>query len=772
MEKIKALHIGKKRSFRVLLAIELMLLVLGVMGLFGKTAVYEYGLENMRGNFGTYDEAAGGYRVTQADGIQGNLVDFCDIVLPKGVYAVSLHYETDTDMKNICTVTDGTLGYRTLRTNGEHLYAGLDSTDFYMWLTRDSGGLIVHAEYGGEGSLTVRGLTIRETNALSRIYLFWVVIASLAVNACFVYREYDRKYGISGKDKTVTFGLGVLILFASMPLMLDYMPTGGDLGYHLHRIEGIAESILHGMFPARNAPHWQQGYGYASAIFYGETMLYPAALLRLIGFTVLDSYRLYFFLLTVAQVLVAYFCFKKLFGEKYIGLLCSVLYTLSIYRFYKTYYVGAVGETLGVLFLPFLAYGFYRVFTQDTGEKTYKKSWIPLTIGFSGLLQSHLLSCEMAGFFTVILCVILIKKVFRKETFLVLAKTVIYSCLLSAWFLVPFLDYMLTGDFVIQNVSARTIQDRGLYPSHLLVFFPGSGGNSLFDGQGMFESAPFTLGASLSVALLAWLLLGFFRKLGLLTKEQRGLGSVAAFFALLAMIMSQSWFPWDTIHGWNSITQTLVSSLQFPTRWLSVASVTLVTLAGVLAKWFLEQERGKYFGAFFAGMLALVIMSNIFLMSGFQYDMGGMRIYNAEGMGTGYIAGSEYLPYGADPDKFFHRDPIAEDGLLVENYEKSGLTIDVICTNAGSDSASVHMPLLYYKGYVTYDRDTKESFETYADEDFLVAVSVPAGYSGQLRTCFRSPWYWRVAEAVTVLFFAGLVVENYVRKRRGKVCAK
>ena len=94
MERIKALHIGKKRSFRVLLAIELMLLVFGVMGLFGKTAVYEYGLENMRGNFGTYDEAAGGYRVTQADGIQGNLVDFCDIVLPKGVYAVSLHYET------------------------------------------------------------------------------------------------------------------------------------------------------------------------------------------------------------------------------------------------------------------------------------------------------------------------------------------------------------------------------------------------------------------------------------------------------------------------------------------------------------------------------------------------------------------------------------------------------------------------------------------------------------------------------------------------------
>jgi len=199
--------------------------------------------------------------------------------------------------------------------------------------------------------------------------------------------------------------------------------------------------------------------------------------------------------------------------------------------------------------------------------------------------------------------------------------------------------------------------------------------------------------------------------------------------------------------------------------------VLLVTLAGLIGKWALEQKKKEFF-AYFAAMTLLVIISNIYLNTDFQYSASFVRVYNAEGMGTGYIAGSEYLPYGADPDKFFHRDPIAEDGLLVENYEKSGLTIDVTCTNAGSDSASVHMPLLYYKGYVTYDRDTKESFETYADEDFLVAVSVPAGYSGQLRTCFRSPWYWRVAEAVTVLFFVGLVVENYVRKRGGKVCAK
>lgn len=771
-EKIRTLHIEKKKSFYVIIGIEILLLVLSVAGLFGKDAVYEFGFESMRANFGVYDEETGGYAVSEADGQWGNLVDFCDISLPRGTYSVSLHYRTDTDLKNICTVTDGTVGYRTLRTNGEHLYAGLDRTDFVMWLTEDTEGIIVHAEYGGAGNLLVSGLTISETNVLSRIFLFWVVVLSLLLNACLLYREYDKTYGIAVKDKTVTFGLAVIILFASMPLMLDYMMPGADMGYHLMRIEGIKDSILNGMFPARNAPEWQQGYGYASAIFYGETLLYLAAFFRLIGFTVVTSYRMFFFVMTVAQVLIAYFCFRKMFGEKYIGLLCSMMYTLSVYRIYKTYCCGSFGESFGVLFLPFIACGFWQVFSQDIREKEYRRSWIPLTIGFSGLIQSHLLTCEMVGFFTIVLCLVEIKKVFRKETFLVLAKTVIYSCLLSAWFLVPFLDYMLTGNFVIQNVSARTIQNRGLFPAHLFFAFSATGQGSNFEAEGMYQSDPVNLGAALVAALLLWLALCFFRKTGGMKREDRRLGWISAGFAMAAMLMSLSVFPWDTIHRWSEITKTLVSSLQFPNRWLTIASVSLVTLAGVLGKWILQQKNNRGLFTYFAAMTVLVLLSNVYLLTDLNYHSGNVRVYNSEGMGTGYISGAEYLPYGADAAKFSHRAPLTDDGLLLETYDKQGLTIDVSCTNTGNSTALIRMPLLYYKGYVTYDVETKEAFETFADEDFFVTAAVPAGYSGHLRTCFRSPWYWRAAEAVSALFLAGVLLEAYMRRRRSRICGK
>ena len=119
----------------------------------------------------------------------------------------------------------------------------------------------------------------------------------------------------------------------------------------------------------------------------------------------------------------------------------------------------------------------------------------------------------MAGFFTILLCILFWKRVFRKKTFLVLAKTVVYSALLSAWFLVPFMDYMLTGDFVIQHVSERTIQDRGLYLAHLLFTFFRGGSTVYFADSGMADTQPMGVGISLIAALLVF---------GLLLLNKRG----------------------------------------------------------------------------------------------------------------------------------------------------------------------------------------------------------------------------------------------------------
>jgi len=772
--KIKALHMEKRRSFQILLALETVLLLAGVWGLFGKDRVYEYGAEHMRGNFGVYREDLGGWYVDEGMGQTGNAVDFVDISLPRGVYSVALHYDTDTNMKNLCTVTDGIIGYKSLRTNGEHFYQALHETDFTMWLLEESAGMIVHGVYEGEGSLTVTGLTISETNALARIWIFCVLVGAAVVNGLYLYVQYDREYAICPEKKIIAFGLGVIILFASLPLTLDYMINSGDLVYHLMRIEGIKDGILSGQFPVRIAPKWQQGYGYASSVFYGETLLYLAALFRIIGFTVLTSYRLFFLIMTIAQVLIAYFCFRKMFTGKYTALLSTALYTLSVYRIYKTYLCGSFGESFGVLFLPFLAYGFWRIFTQDVKSREYKTSWLPLTIGFTGLIQSHLLTCELVGFFTVILCIMEWRKVFRRETFLALAKTVIYSCILSAWFLVPFADYMLTGDFVIQHVSGRTIQERGLYPAHLLLGYPRAGSNVFFDENGMFDSNPTNIGIALLAALIVWLGMLFFRKTGKTDQSTLRLGKIASLFGILAMCMSLSVFPWDRIQALNGITATLVSSVQFPNRFLTIANVSLVTLAGVVAQE-LGKRNGKEYFFYCAGTVLLLIMGSGYLTTDMLYHAGSIKIYNGQGMGTGNIAGAEYLPYGTDPLQLVHRPPEAEGDLRIDAWEKRGLTVDISCADTGTGGGIIDLPLLYYKGYRAYDTVTGEPLETGAVGNGTVGVRIPAGYQGTFRTEFKSPWYWRGAELISLAFFLGMttiIIRNRRKGGRGGIAGK
>lgn len=748
--KVKELQLHREKSFRILLVTEVILLLLGIAGLFGKDAVYEYGTDAVTGSV-----ADGGF-------------DIKGISLPSGTYQVDLHYETDTDEKNKLEISDDSLQTGQLRFNPILLYAGWNHTKEEMWLLRDTENLTVHAAYAGEGQLAVKGLTIRETNAWNRIILFGMICFFSGANLIYLWVKYDRKYQIPVKTKAAYFLLGVISLVASAPLMLDYTWSSADIGYHLLRVEGIKDGILAGQFPVRISPEWQQGYGYASPIFYGETILYLAGLFRLIGFSVTTSCRLFLFAVTVLTVLISYSCFKRIFKDEYVGVFCSALYTLSVYRIYKTLFCGSWGESLGVMILPLLVLGFYQVFSWDNKQKTYKRSLIPLTLGFAFLIQSHLLSCEMVGVFTILLCILMWKKVFQLPTFLALAKTVIYSVLLSMWFLVPFLDYMLTGDFRIQHVSKRTIQERGLYLAHHFFTFFESEGQVHFTEYGMMGTAPMGVGMVLLLPLGIFLFLLWKRRLNKVTAQEKALGKITAGFAVLAMLMSLSVFPWDKIQFMHPILETLVSSVQFPNRFLTIANVSLVTVAGVLAKQTLQNGKKREIAVFFAGSILLLTIGNVYLLEGAIDKSGPIRTYNSQGMGSGYISGAEYLPYGADPTLYMPHDPQGTDGITVTDYEKKSLGAQAYVENERAKDGELAFALLYYKGYRAYDGNTGGALPCYAGENFEVTVAIPASYQGTVEVRFVSPWYWRVGEAISLVTAIFMIVFLSVKREPKK----
>ncbi len=711
----------------------------------------------------------GQYRFETGSSTQ-NTVLYEGISLPPGTYRIRLEYQTDTDLSAVCKVKDGTVYFGGLLSNGEHLYRNLDCTGYTMWLLEGTDGLQVTMDYGGKGALRTGSLTIRETRELWTMLLTVTLFLGLAVYAAVIWRCYDREYGIPREKKQVVFWLAVISMAASVPYLCGYTITGADLTYHLQRIEGVKDGLLGGQFPVRLEPRWAFDHGYANAIFYCNSLLYLPAILRLLGFTVNASYNVYCVTLNIATAWIAYYCFAGIFKKPRIGLICSALYTLSINRTYKLIVTSAVGEGSAMTFLPLILYGLYRIFTEAPEEKDDRGAWMPLMFGFAGLMQTHVLTCEITAFVTLLFCLAFIRRVFRRRTFLALVRGAVSAVLISLWFLVPFLDYYLTQDVHIKHVSARTIQDRGLYWAQLAFHFWTTGINAPSGEGGMQYSHPVGIGLVLIMGLALFLILWFSGAFRQSVWKGMTFAKVTALSGVLLLCMSLNTFPWDRIQSLYPAAAALVSSLQFPNRFLGWGTVCLVMIFGCCL-WYLEEKNVQWYRmALLLAFLGLTT-SDLYLLDFVNSDQDYFELYNEEGMGFGYLSGAEYLLQGTDERRLTFEKPVPGEHVELYDYEKNGLRAELRCANRSEEESFVDLPLLLYKGYRAVDLDTGQRLPVLFGDNNKVRVQLPAGFEGAVQVRFVSPLYWRISEgisAITVLIMLVYICGKGKKEQNGK----
>ena len=539
-------------------------------------------------------------------------------------------------------------------------------------------------------------------------------------------------------------------------------------------------------------PAWLFGNGYASSVCYGDIFLYFPAFLRLIGCTLQGSLQWFLAVLNIATCLLSYYSFRKIFNSEKIGLFCSALYTLSIYRLYKMYSWSALGEVQAMTFLPLILYGFWLLYTVDIYSREYKKVWIPLMLGMSGIVECHVLTCEMTVGFMVLACLILWKKTFRGQTILAFLKAIAGVILLNAWFLIPFLDYMLTQDMVIHHVSARTMQDKGLYLSQFFFTFFHRGSSRDLVKNGLINVEAMGVGITLIAGLCLFVWIWFFKgtrtecvqegsiekiRKGNATEKARNVeiiraGKLASVLGFFAMLMSLSAFPWTQIQFLNSLTMALVSSIQYPNRFLMIATVLLTFVCGAVILWIGEEKEeayGRGRGKFAAGaLLSLLLITSLFYMNQISLEAGGLVLYDEKGMGTGYLSGAEYLLYGTEEELLTYHAPYAGEGVTIEDYEKEYLELSFTARNAAKEESYADVALLNYKGYRAVAVQSGEKLPIVNGDNNCVRVLLPAGFEDKVSICFVEPWYWRVAEAVSLFsILVGLLL--YSRDRlKGK----
>ena len=70
-------------------------------------------------------------------------------------------------------------------------------------------------------------------------------------------------------------------------------------------------------------------------------------------------------------------------------------------------------------------------------------------IGYTGVIESHIISTELVAMATVLTCLVLFKRTFKLKRFLNLLKTASASIAVNMYFILPFLDSMKNENVVI-----------------------------------------------------------------------------------------------------------------------------------------------------------------------------------------------------------------------------------------------------------------------------------------------------------------------------------
>ncbi len=769
-------YINQHKKIVILLAAQAALLVFLVWQLTGKGQEYPLQITPVSGT-----EEAGG------------TVDYISqkIPLKTGSYRVVVDYEASSDLTNAIDVVSESAGYGVLKTNTTPLYAGESRTSYLFWLNGSAEDVQVKITFGGEGTLAVLGGRLLRTNHMERQRLLWALVFLAFLDVLlYVLPKWNRMERSRKQESGMTAVLlGGIILGVSLPLFTDYLLTGADMTFHLLRIEGIKDGLVAGQFPVRIQPNWLQGHGYAVGIFYCDLFLYLPAFLRLMGLTVQAAYQCYKFSVNAATCLIAWYSFKKMSGSNRIGIFGSFLYTFYLVRVVYIYGVDGVGQYSAMTFLPLVAYGFYRIFTKDQKKPEEKYSFIPLALGVSGVLCSHVLSFEILLFFILLLCIVGVRRLLQKEVLLQLVRAAAVTILLNLWYLVPFLEYMFSTDLAVTKGGAayKQIQTWGMYIPQLFEPFPKGGQYGAHPAEsGMVGETGYGIGLGLALGLLLVLfLLTVVRKPlekaagedGKLCGLTGKAGKTALGFGILSLWMATIYFPWDRLAKCGGILRQLIATLQFPYRMLTFSGVFLI-MACCFAIQDLKRlkDTGKLkpvflYGAVLAVGAGQLLTTAYFHNTTFTGSSGFFRLYDETAMGNSYISGGEYVLLGTDTGKLTYKAPVCSERIALNSYEKRGcyVRLDCDCGAYGQPAELpqeyqggyeqrqyIELPLLYYKGY-----RAKECgggiLPVVCGENNVVRVLVPSGFQGIIEVDFAGFWYWRAAEVISLVMAVRLI---------------
>ena len=677
---------------------------------------------------------------------------FDDIVLNRGIYTLRLTCEAEEDLAFQIT-GDGKI---LVNCDLSDIPAGQTQQEARFYVKHDKTRIDIELFSKEENErflpveLEMRFIYRPRTSVSCYTVYFLFAVCATAVIWLFYRRSRE---GDSFDSALCLYALILLTVFLCAPYLRRYIPQGDDTPFHLSRIVHIAEEISSFRIPPRISAEAYAGYGYPLSIFYGGLFLVLPALLYLLGVPLWLCYNAFVCMIYLAAVSISYYTFRTITRSRWYGLFFTSLYAGSYRLIHNQLSRGAIGEGAAMAFIPLVFLGVFMLL-QKEGEQQ-RKGVLFLVAGFTGLIQSHVLSTTQVSLFLFLFCLAKIKLLIREKIIWRLLQAALWTAVINLWFLVPFLDYYLRHDIKGKD-EAWQISGTGASTASLLL----GGGN----------------------AIILFLVIGLFLTAHIRTKEKQNNAILLLGLSLFALFLASDWMPWLFLEETLPVLHKILGGyLQFATRYLSISTALIC----VLGAYILSPEvsplpglTGRPRNILYGILLAVLIFS---LSQGFttirnqgltvpqdnRISVSDGRFYSWDE----HVGDALYLLTDINWVEWVATDHSKDvlpgsPAVTISGVQRDGMQFHLHVENISDRESFIVFPVWNYYGYVA--ESGKELLEITDGEGHLVCVTIPGRFNGDVTMGFREPWYWRVAEITSLV---GLLLFLFLyRRNRTQTC--
>ncbi|MDR0825448.1 MAG: hypothetical protein LBN74_10170, partial [Prevotella sp.] len=513
-------------------------------------------------------------------------------------------------------------------------------------------------------------------------------------------------------------------------MMYFYQPLcpGQDFFFHYRRLQALMDGLTDSPYLIYLDYDAIDGYGYFTKAFYPDFILIPFALIGNLT-SAAFAYQFMIFTMTVLCGVFTYVTVNTVYKNTYAAAIGALLFTFAVYRLLDIYHRAAIGEALSFTFVPLVFLGLYQVIKGN-----YKK-WYILTIGFSLMIFTHLISSVLMAV-TMMVFVLIYYKSFVKEPkrigYLVLAG--LAAIIITGYYIFPMMEQMLSDTFYYESRNLMSKAQDSTLGLHWIIW-------GMFTGIIIPEQALIP-GVGLSLTCAIALRLFVYEKSPRLKSIDRGV-----IIGLCYIVACLPIFPWSVFPF------SLLNFIQLPWRLLEFSCFFFAIAGGYYLSQLLRTNKRLFVGGIVVVAAIALVFANDAKM--YQKYRCGRAITQEAAIGNDYhLGGMEYVPERVPSIEYIHQRGDSVKALnaavSIDDFKKAGgvTSFDLRINNPDS----LELPLIYYKGY-TASLNGKE-LPVSESENGLVQVAVDR--SGRVEAYYKGTFVQKMGFCITIITILGL----------------